>query len=145
MSIDYKALKRCPVYEPKVNGKDVIYTRTIRMTVCDADQFLSADLYIAGHNLKGDQLNYYARAILISPEYEEWLKQYGISFTATAVILKVVQARLENFAVNIDTTDVKLFVQAYSKEQAEDIAKESINDFITKQRLGPITYTAEHC
>lgn len=143
MSIDYEALKCCPVYEPKVNGKDVIYTRTIRMTVCDADQFLSADLYIAGHNLKGDQLNHYARAILVSPEYEEWLKQYGISFTATAVILKVVQARLENFAVRINNTELKLFVQAYSKEQAAAIAATMLNNFLDEK--GPIVCDVEYC
>lgn len=116
MALKQDLLKLCPIYTPKADEK---YSRTISMVVCDAEQFLSATLYIAGHNLRGDQLNYYVRGVLTSPEYAEWLKQYNLSFTATACILEAKQASLNKYAVCISGTELKLFERAYSPEQAK--------------------------
>lgn len=124
-----EALKLCPVFNLN-NGKYIM-----RMTVCDAEQFLSAELYYTADNTTPE---HYARALLTSEEYIKWLKQLGITFTSTASITKVERAYANNYAVSVSTTQIVMLERAYTKEQAEHQARrKSATWFID------CTYTAE--
>ena len=137
MVTNYEALKLCPIYKHRAEEE---YKHVARMTICDAEQFLAVDLYIYTHNIHDEQLEYFAKGVLTSPEYTKWLEKYGIVFTSSATIISVERALLNKYYVNVNGTTLRLLEFAYTIEQAIHQATKKVETYVATI---PDSYYAE--